>query len=72
MITATVYPRKKLLSRKQTWGLRIQGGNGEKIGHSYNDPDDAEHAADLLFGDEEVVLHIENADGKVIGRRQLR
>ena len=69
MIIATVYPRR---TKKPSWGLRLQGGNGEKIGHSYNDPDDAEHAAELLFGDEQVELRIEYSDGTVIGRRTLR
>lgn len=72
MITATIYPRKKLWSRKPTWGLRIQGGNGEKIGHSYNDPASAEHAANILFGTEEVVLKVVNEEGVAIDRRRLR
>jgi hypothetical protein len=72
MITATVYPRKKLLSRKQTWGLRIQGGNGQKIGHDYNEPASAIAAATLLFGDDEVVLHVQDANGNVTDRRRIR
>lgn len=76
MITFTVYPKKRtLLSRKHTWGLRIQGGNYETIGHDYNDPDSAIHAAELLTSDDELmILRVLDEDGieQFDKRRRLR
>lgn len=74
MITFTVYPKKRhLLSHKGTWGLRIQGGNGEKIGHDYNDHVSAIQAAELLTGGEEAVLRVVDERGNEIKqRRRLR
>lgn len=71
MITVTVYPRRNLLGRKR-WGIRIQAANGEKLGHEYNDPDSAVHAAHLIFGTASAQLRVVDANGNTRSRRWLR
>lgn len=73
MITVTVYPKKRNTpATRPSWGLRIQAANGRILGHSYNDPADAEHAADLIFGEEEVVLKVVDENGDALIERRLR
>ena len=73
MITVTIYPKKRNTpDTPRSWGIRIQGGNGKIIGHNYNDPADAVHAVNLLFGTEEVVAQRVDEQGNVTEKWPLR
>jgi len=66
MITVTI--RKTGLLRR-AWRMTIQGGNGERLPHAYNQLDSAIKTAHLMFGiDEPVQLRVIDETGGVTVR----